>query len=131
MGLAGADVLGVCVGSEGDCPEGITIGADAASLRPLVVPLVSLPPLSFSPPPKISFGGQPKSVGGQFVLSDDPAPALNSSPPNCVTSFVLLLLLLLVALATPAGASATVAATTPATAKRMPVLISSGYLRRC
>ena len=127
MGFGASDLLDVCVGSGGDCPEGITIGADADSLRPLL-----LPPFSFSlsPPVKISFGGQPKSVGGQFVFSLDD-PALKSAPPFCVTSFVFVLLLLLSALAMPAGASATATATTPATARRLPVLISSGYPRRC
>ena len=54
FGASASDLLDVCVGSGGDCPEGITIGADAGSLRPLLLPPFSLPPFSLSPPVKTS-----------------------------------------------------------------------------
>ena len=76
---------------------GITIGV--AFWRPLFI---------------MSFGGQDKSAGGQFVFALDRAyPSLGL--PTFVTSLLFVLLLLLSAHATPGGASETTTATRVAT----------------
>jgi hypothetical protein len=116
IGFGVSVVLGAAVGVAAGCPTGITIGVAGELSFPLL-PLVSLLPLLM-----ISFGGQPKSVGGQFVFSlPDVLPKLGL--PMLVTSLVFELLLLLSALAAPAEASATTAATSPITATRQPLLI--------
>jgi hypothetical protein len=58
----------------------------------------------------MSFGGQDKPAGGQFVFSLDRAD-MSLGLPTFVTSLLFVLLLLLSALATPGGASATTTAT--------------------
>src|ERR1700686_16122 len=131
MGGAFSSVLGAAVGVGGVCPLGITIGGVAEELS-FSPPF--LPPLSPTPPPEISDGGQDKSVGGQFVFSVAPPPPVSLAaaiPPNCVTSLVLLLLLLLSAVAAPAVVTATTTATTAAAAARQRLLIGSGSPRRC
>jgi hypothetical protein len=72
----------------------------------------------------MSFGGQDKSAGGQFVFSFD-RTNVPLGLPTFVTSLLLLLLLLLSALATPGGASGTTTANrVVATATRRPLLIA-------
>ena len=72
----------------------------------------------------MSFGGQDKSAGGQFMFALDRGdPSLGL--PTFVTSLLFVLLLLLSAHATPGGASETTTATRVATtATRRPLLIA-------